>query len=372
MSCDTSLTCRNQSGVTWKVEYLDILRDIPPSVRKEPPSSEYKSLSWKPVNRSPYNTRSRNSCQPDRTTPEETSGESSGSDGDLPSPSPAAPVHSTQGHGRNRRRAQPGRGNSQEATFNSKSSKSVKNTRQYCTIECVRGLLIRSCLDRKCPNVHEHGSERHSLSPMELIYRLHAQLTQDRREGFEQLHIRGRTGFLLKATLLSHGYTVVIEATTVQKQRFLQREIDTYRHLRPLQGYHIPVCLGDFRPRISYWYHGELMSHMMILSWSGIRMQNIINKGNVSLFKKERDRLLKVLRSYVVVHGDSEWRNILWDDSARRPVMVDFEEVTWLRKRPILGSTSGNVAKSYCSDKRKCLLDNHAPPAASALQTEII
>lgn len=43
---------------TWKVEYLDVLWDIPPSIWKEPPSSKDKSLSWKPVNRSPYNTRS--------------------------------------------------------------------------------------------------------------------------------------------------------------------------------------------------------------------------------------------------------------------------------------------------------------------------
>lgn len=36
----------------------------------------------------------------------------------------------------------------------------------------------------------------------------------------------------------------------------------------------------------------------MMLSWSGIRMQTIINKVKASLFQKQRDRLLKFLRSY--------------------------------------------------------------------------
>lgn len=35
-------------------------------------------------------------------------------------------------------------------------------------------------------------------------------------EGFEQLHICGRSDYLLKASLLSHGYTVV-GATTAQE-----------------------------------------------------------------------------------------------------------------------------------------------------------
>lgn len=73
----------------------------------------------------------------------------------------------------------------------------------------------------------------------------------------------------MKATLLSHGYTVIIKATTVEKQHRLQAEVDNYHHLRILQGQHIPVCVGEFQPRVTYWSHGELMAQMMILSWSG-------------------------------------------------------------------------------------------------------
>lgn len=32
---------------TWNVEYLDVLRNIPETIRKSPPSSNYRSSHWK-------------------------------------------------------------------------------------------------------------------------------------------------------------------------------------------------------------------------------------------------------------------------------------------------------------------------------------
>ena len=93
------------------------------------------------------------------------------------------------------------------------------------------------------------------MGPRDFTRKLHRQLVQNRNKGFELLHIRGRTGYLMKATLLSHGYTVVIKATTKENQHALKTEVDNYRKLRSLQGYQIPVCLGDFEPSIAYWYH---------------------------------------------------------------------------------------------------------------------
>jgi hypothetical protein len=43
--------------------------------------------------------------------------------------------------------------------------------------------------------------------------RLFAQLLRNHKIGVDKLHIRGKAGFLLKATLLSYGYTVVVKAT---------------------------------------------------------------------------------------------------------------------------------------------------------------
>lgn len=207
---------------------------------------------------------------------------------------------------------------------------------------CIRGIVNGGPLDRNCPNFHEYGTERHLISPREFTRRLHSQLRRSRNDGFETLHICGRSGYLLKATLLSHGgYTVVIKATTAQKEQNLRREVDTYRRLRNLQGPPIPVCLGDFEPRITYWYHGQPMAYMMILSWSGTRIQNIINPQNSDLFHRERERGLKTLRLQGAVHGNSEWRNMLWDDEVGCLIVIDLEDVKWL-KRPV-ESTSDNT-----------------------------
>jgi hypothetical protein len=119
--------------------------------------------------------------------------------------------------------------------------------------------------------------------------------------------------------------------------------VDNYHHLRSLQGQHIPVCLGVFKPRIAYWYHGELMAQMMVLSWSGTRLQHVINDRNSSFYHQEREKALAVLRSCGVIHGDSEWRNMLWDNPSGRLVVIDLEDVKWLKRSRALEPTSGNA-----------------------------
>ncbi|KAL2846620.1 hypothetical protein BJY01DRAFT_234520 [Aspergillus pseudoustus] len=342
---------------TWKVEYLDILRDIPETIRKEPPSSNYRPSNWKP-NLKTHNTRSRACCQPDLSTPNGSPGESSHSDEDVPSPSTTAAArrssrrkgseHQSTG---GRKRAQPGQRTKQTPTQNTVQ-------RPYCTMACIRGLVNEGPLNKECPNWQRHGSQRHPMGPREFTRKLHSQLVQNRNKGFEPLHIRGRTGYLMKATLLSHGYTVVIKATTKEKQHTLQTEVNNYRHLRTLQGYQIPVCLGHFEPGISYWYHGELMAHMMILSWSGTRLQKIINNDNSDFFHKKRDEALAALQKHGVEHQDKEWRNMLWDEQTRSLVVVDLEDVEWLKRPRVLHQTSGNslgrrIAKGQKTKRRR-------------------
>ncbi|KAL2802113.1 hypothetical protein BJX63DRAFT_441397 [Aspergillus granulosus] len=302
---------------TWKVEYLDVLRHIPETIRREPPPSNYRPSHWKPLPKT-HNTRSCARCNPEVSTPECSPSESSGSDKEPPAPSTAL------------------------ATC--RSSRRKGN-------ECqLTGGCEQVSRDRK-KKEEPSQSNWHSMDPCEFTHKLHRQLVQDRNKGIEPLHIRGRTGYLLKATLLSHGYTVVIKATTKEKEHALKAEVDNYRRLRSLQGYQIPVCLGNFEPNIEYWYHGELMTHMMILSWSGIRLQRIINNENSAFLHGERNGCLSILRSHGVVHKDKEWRNILWDQFTRRLVVIDLEDMEWLKqpkqpKRPQpLQPTTGNLSQ---------------------------
>jgi hypothetical protein len=333
---------------TWDVEYLDVLRKIPETLRKDPRASNYRPSHWK-LEPKTHNTRSRARCKPDISTPKHSSTEGSGSDEESHSPSIAAAARSGSSRGRGNNRQSTKESESKRAGQNNKqtSRKDGQSTRPYCTIACIRGIVNREPLDQECPNWKLHGGQRHSIGPQEFTRRLHRQLTQNRNHGFEQLHVCGRTGYLVKATLLSHGYTVVIKATTMEKQHRLQAEANNYRHLRSLQGNQIPVCLGTFTPQVLYWYHGELMAQMMILSWSGKRLQYIINDENSRFFHQERDKALTVLRSHGVIHGDSEWRNMLWDDLGARLFVIDLEEVKWLKCPRALEPTFGNMRHSH-------------------------
>jgi hypothetical protein len=328
---------------TWKVEYLDVLRKIPETLRKDPRASNYRPSHWK-LEPKTHNTRSRARCRPDISTPKHSSTEGSGSDEESHSLSIAA--------------ASRGRGNNRESTKESESTragrdnkqtsrKDTQSTRPYCTIACIRGIVNREPLDKECPNWKLHGGQRHSIGPQDFTRRLHRQLARNRNHGFKQLHVCGRTGYLVKATLLSHGYTVVIKATTTEKQHRLQAEANNYRHLRSLQGNQIPVCLGIFQPQVAYWYHGELMAQMMILSWSGTRLQHVINNENSSFFHQERDKALAVFRSHGVIHSDDEWRNMLWDDLGGRLFVIDLEDVKWLKRPRALEPTSGNTPHGH-------------------------
>ncbi|BCS00086.1 uncharacterized protein AKAW2_50427A [Aspergillus luchuensis] len=139
-----------------------------------------------------------------------------------------------------------------------------------------------------------------------------------------------------------------MKATTVEKQHRLQTEVDNYHRVRNLQGQYIPVCLRDFKPRVAYWYHGKIMAQMMILSWSGTRLQHAIHDGNSRFFHQERDRALTTLRSRGIIHCDSEWRNMLWDDLSGRLVVIDLEDVKWLKRPRALESVSANTRQTRC------------------------
>ncbi|KAJ5544064.1 hypothetical protein N7494_005343 [Penicillium frequentans] len=140
----------------------------------------------------------------------------------------------------------------------------------------------------------------------------------------------------------------------MEKQHRLQAEVNNYRDLRGLQGQQIHVCIGKFALRVSYWSHGQRMEQMMILSWSGRRLQHVVNDENLSFFSDKRQQALATLRSHGVAHGDSEWRNMLWDDLGRRLIVIDLEDVKWLNRPSALEPMTGNARRACRANTGKC------------------
>ncbi|KAJ5135762.1 uncharacterized protein N7515_005040 [Penicillium bovifimosum] len=212
------------------------------------------------------------------------------------------------------------------------SSQTTQSTeRAYCTMKCLRGTADKELLDEKCPNVAEHGVGRHSISSQEITARLSDQLQQSRDEGFRQLHIIGRTCYLLKATLLSHGYTVIIKATSSDHSHRIKCELRNYKDLILLQGSKIPVCLGMFEPKVPYWYHGTLMRYMLVLSWSGIRTDYELSPEARHFVDREMSVLKRILFDHGAIHRDLVPRNVLYNAATRSLIVIDLEDMKWLQ-----------------------------------------
>lgn len=108
-----------------------------------------------------------------------------------------------------------------------------------------------------------------------------------------------------------------------------KQHLKNYCHLRNLQGQQIPVYLGVFKPHIAYWYHSKLMIQMMILSWSRMWFQNVIDNENSSFFNRGRNKALAMLGSHGVVHGDGEWHDMLWNKHNKTFGGLDAQEASY-------------------------------------------
>ncbi|RDH26819.1 hypothetical protein BDQ94DRAFT_186124 [Aspergillus welwitschiae] len=149
----------------------------------------------------------------------------------------------------------------------------------------------------KYPDWKPHYSQRHSIGLQEFTHHFHCQLAGGRVFGFEQLHTCGRT-----------------------ENRYLGKK----QHRLQAEGQHIP------------WYHGRRMTQKMILSRSGTRLQHARNKA------------LAEICSCGATHCDSEWRNMLWDDLSGHLVVVDLEDMKWLKRPGALDYISDSTQRTRC------------------------
>jgi tRNA A-37 threonylcarbamoyl transferase component Bud32 len=116
-----------------------------------------------------------------------------------------------------------------------------------------------------------------------------------------------------------------------------------YDLLRPIQGIHVPVHLGNIDLATPYYYEGicELV-HMMFLSFGGKRISHRLTTENGPLITKPVNYSARAIHNLGVLHKDLEPRNILWNEEFGRAMVIDFERAEIVKTRTILGVISPN------------------------------
>lgn len=245
---------------TWAVEYDDVLRNIPETVRKEPVASPYKPQRWQGFKRSPIRTRSR--CQRQKTN----IGRQNDSEDESPlSPTPsrlrthenaAVSTGTGTGTGTDARGKQRNKGDQRQNIM----------SRPYCTEQCLLGLAYGGLMDKDCPNFKEHGQKH--IDRLTFLDLIRAQLAIDR--GYDAdctpLYLSGSRGSLFKVRLSSHGYTLVAKGMESLDSARLQHENRIYGKLQAIQGKHVAVCLGNIDLIRPYYYNSGVYMHFMFLS----------------------------------------------------------------------------------------------------------
>ncbi|KAM4065625.1 hypothetical protein HRG_010646 [Hirsutella rhossiliensis] len=379
---------------TWAIKFDDVLSKIPPSDRKckTPRASPFKAQLWRGFDRSPVHTRSRTRA---RCKQQDSDGVGQPKDKDEHSPSsstlkPSSGHRTAGGGGSASGRKQGGqRGKQQQKQQqvqqqhrqlqgqkqHQPSPPALKpsiNTRPFCTSACLLGLAHGRPTDSKCPNAQDHGPAH--ISPPEFLQLVRHQLATDRGRDSDctPLHLSGSRGSLFKVRLSSHGYTLVAKGVEGLDFACLQREQDIYDRLRPIQGKHIPVCLGTIDLVLPYYYNCGVYVHFMFLSWAG----QPLHRSPEQLAKMDVDTavgtIFKALHRLHVLHRDAEPRNMVYNAETGRLMVIDFERSEYLGRQP-LGSVVANAqgCKRTCAglEKPKQQRDDFARELASVVRS---
>ena len=269
----------------WALERVDILKNIPQTAEKERINETPDYIASRSANRiyrSPIALRSRHGakhiaskeeneekdkteslnhqtrnsrCRPQDLEVKDESGDSSDGQSEGSPLGPSRVKRSKMG-----RAGKKWNGNGDKAVGkHTENFRKRVHERDYCSLPCLLGLAHGGYLDPNCPNIADHG-KKHLKRP-DFLRLVREQLARDRGHitDCEPLWIGGSRGAMFKVTLTSHGYTVIAKGVQRHNVPHLLQESKVYRHLRPIQGIHIPVCLGSTNLVLQY-YHNCVLS----------------------------------------------------------------------------------------------------------------
>ena len=329
---------------TWAVEYEKMLEDVPVSARKPQSETPYKPQRWKGFTRSPIQTRSRASCLEmgrDRLHQHEDD------ESDSPPTTPDTPAPSTRVT-RPSQRANPG--DSKEAQRRDSRQQNIRQ-RQYCTHQCLRGLVLGGAMDKKCPNVLDHGRSHLDLEYFRHCIRNQLATDRGRDSNCIPLGLSGLHGSLFKVCLATHGYTLIAKGVEEVDASILRHEARIYDRLRDIQGVHVPVSLGTVDLILPYYFDGRICTRFLLLSYAGRPLNHIDDSLDPGIITHIPEAFAAMHRRRVL-HQDAELRNMLYD--GKKVMIVDFERAN-IHERPALGpiGPNGHSRKRKRIDKQQ-------------------
>ncbi|KAJ0135558.1 hypothetical protein HZ326_21421 [Fusarium oxysporum f. sp. albedinis] len=340
---------------TWAVEYDDVLRSIPATLHKARRTTPYRAQRWKGFTCSPIRTRSR--CLPLEDKKVQSSDDDNEDDG-SPSPTPNLTGRSlgeSRGTSSSETQVQ---GRVSDTQRNTDKRQNIRD-RPYCTHACLRGIASGGPLDERCPKIADHG-EAH-IDRQSFVALLRDQLATDRGDDADctPLGISGSRGSLFKLCLSLRGYTLVAKGVEAMDARHLRHENKMYDHVWSLQGTFVPVCLGIVDLIKPYYFDSGVYVHFLLLSYGGrpvLREMKEVRPNVVDQIIVALNRL----HQYRILHHDAEPRNVLYDRSSGRCMLVDLM-LAEIHDRQPLGSINCNRQ----SRKRKWVTGKHVPDAFS-------
>ncbi|KIH92173.1 hypothetical protein SPBR_02385 [Sporothrix brasiliensis 5110] len=414
---------------TWAVEYDDILRRIPPSVRKtKENASPYKPSRWRGSSRdSPVKTRSsrnkpghagpsqrRKNDSDDSDNDNRDSNDSShsygsndGNDSDKdggggggggggnnngnegggrsgkssahrpggtpPSPSPSGRASKRRAAEDNTANNGPGAKKRQQVHLAAQTRTPIQE-QPYCTQRCLLGLVSGGPVDAACPNAATHGPQHQidATTCMRLLAKQIA-LDRDRDADFAPMFMSGLIGALYKVRLTAYGYTLVGKAVETANRPFLQMEKNVYGRLQPMQGEQIPVCLGLADLALPLYGYGGVFHHILLLSWAGRSLARYAADDaaysglSCATAVPAVEAAFRQMHELGVLHGDAEPRNILYDAGTKTLMVVDFErsELHTPSVPMPLASVHPNGRRRKTAKKRRTKTETAAPTTAN-------
>ncbi|KAI6083328.1 hypothetical protein F4821DRAFT_280999 [Hypoxylon rubiginosum] len=306
-------------------ELHDIPIDKAATTEFEDQVSPYEGQKWKGFKQSPIRMRSGSSPHP-RSLNRQSDDEDEDDKSSAPSPSPNQPNRlaysstTSLGTGTSTKDQVQGDGRSFQG------GRQKIQDRPFCTQQCLLGLTRGGPMDATCPNIKYHKLEH--IDPSEFVRLVRDQLAKDR--GRDQdcapLHLAGSFGTLFKVRLSSHGYTLVAKGMEQLDLPRLEHEHAIYERLQPIQGQHVPVCLGMTHLVLPYYYDCGVYTDFLFLSWGGLRVYECVEQLDKPDAIRAVEAAYASLHELGVLHCGAELRNILYDAQTRNIMIIDFEK----------------------------------------------